>query len=695
MSVRAGRLGGMSAPVTTSPTAAVLARVIASMAGPAATPRADQIAAVEELVDHRRRVLVVQATGWGKSAVYWAATAALREQGAGPTLVVSPLLALMRDQIAAAGRAGLKAATVNSTNIDEWGQVLSDVRAGRVDVLLISPERLSNPSFAAQLPDLLASCGMLVIDEAHCVSDWGFDFRPDYQRLTRTLLSLAPGTPVLATTATANERVTTDVAEQLGEDTVTLRGSLARASLRLAVIPQLSPLERYAWVADALRSLPGSGIVYVLTVTETEKVSAFLRELGLDVEAYSGQTTNREELEDRLRDNQVKALVATSALGMGYDKPDLAFCIHLGSPASPVAYYQQVGRAGRALDDALAVLVPAEADERIWDYFATAGIPDESQVERILDALGDVPQSVNAVEAATGIRRGRLETMLKILAVDDSVQRVSGGWVATGKPWYFDAAKWTALRQVRSREADLMRSYAHGEGCLMRFLQQALDDPDPQPCGRCSVCTGTLPDPGAHASEEAIDAARRFFRGQDVIVEPRKLWPTGLPDRKGKITFMAPGRALAFADDPAWKDDLATLWRGDQPASPAILDAMVEVLKRWSKTWRRPVAVVAMPSRRYPTLVSSVAEHLATIGRLPLVEALEVTGPPPTADAASAVRAKDLLYRTVLRPGTAFDGPVLLVDDTIRTRWTVTVAGSLLADAGATQVLPLAIHQLA
>ena len=684
----------MSAPATSTGSAAVLGRVITTMAGPDATPRDDQVLAVEELVEHGRRVLVVQATGWGKSAVYWAATAALREQGAGPTLVVSPLLALMRDQISAAERAGLKAATVNSTNLDDWGTVMADVREGRLDVLLISPERLANPSFAAQLPGLLASCGLLVIDEAHCVSDWGFDFRPDYQRLTRTLLSLAPGTPVLATTATANERVTADVAAQLGEDTVTLRGSLARASLRLAVVPQLTVLERYAWVAQALRSLPGSGIVYVLTVAETERVTGFLREQGLDVAAYSGQTPNREQLEDRLRANEVKALVATSALGMGYDKPDLAFCVHLGSPGSPVAYYQQVGRAGRALDDALAVLVPAEADERIWEYFATAGIPDEQQVERILDALGAEPQTVPALEAATGMRRGKLESTLKILAVDEAVERRSGGWVATGRAWYFDEAKWAALRRVRAAEADLMRSYAHGEGCLMRFLQQALDDPDPQPCGRCSVCTGDLPAPGAHPDREVVAAAARFFRGQDVVVEPRKIWASGLPQRKGRIGFLAPGRALAFADDPAWADELGRLWQRDAPAPPEVLAAMVEVLKRWSPSWQRPVAVVAMPSRSYPTLVGSVAAHLADVGRLPLVEALAVTGPAPAVDASSATRAKDLLRTTTLQPGTAFDGPVLLVDDRIRSRWTVTVAGSLLAEAGATAVLPLALHQL-
>ncbi|HEY0237250.1 MAG TPA: DEAD/DEAH box helicase [Friedmanniella sp.] len=679
--------------MTTSSAAAVLERVIAAMAGPEARPRPDQVRAVEELVDRHRRVLVVQATGWGKSAVYWAATAALREQGAGPTLVVSPLLALMRDQIAAAERAGLRAATINSTNLDAWSQVLTDVRAGAIDVLLISPERLANPAFAAQLPDLLSSVGLLVIDEAHCVSDWGFDFRPDYQRLTRSMLGLAPGTPVLATTATANERVTADVATQLGDDTVTLRGSLARASLTLSVVPTMSVLERYAWVAEALRSLPGSGIVYVLTVAETLRVSAFLTEQGLDVAPYSGQSQDREALEDRLRDNQVKALVATSALGMGYDKPDLAFCIHLGSPSSPVAYYQQVGRAGRALDDAVAVLVPAESDERIWEYFATAGIPDAAQVERVLDVLGTEAQSLPTIESATGMRRGRLEGLLKVLAVDDAVERRAGGWVATGRGWYYDEAKWSALREVRAAEADLMRSYAHGEGCLMQFLQLALDDPDPHRCGRCSVCTGRLPAPGARPSEDAVAAARTFFRGQDVIVEPRKLWPGGV-ERKGKISFLEPGRALAFADDPAWSAELARLWRSDEAAPAVVLDGCVEVLKRWSKTWQRPVAVVAMPSRRFPRLVTSVAEHLARVGRLPLVDALEVGGPPPAVDASSAARAKDLLVRTRTREGVSFDGPVLLVDDTIRSRWTLTAAGALLADIGATRVLPLALHQL-
>jgi ATP-dependent DNA helicase RecQ len=683
---------------TATQTAEILDRTIRSVAGPQARAREGQVRAVSALVDERKRVLVVQATGWGKSAVYWGATAALRESGAGPTLVVSPLLALMRDQIAAAERAGLRAATINSTNVDDWELTFSDLDADRLDVLLVSPERLGNPRFADRLPQLLSRCGLLVIDEAHCVSDWGFDFRPDYQRLTRALLALAPETPVLATTATANQRVTADVARQLGQDTVTFRGSLARSSLRLAVVPELAPLERYAWVAEALRVLSGSGIVYVLTVAEADRVAGFLNEQlqdeELHVAAYTGQTENRTELEDQLRDNRVKALVATSALGMGYDKPDLAFCIHLGSPASPVAYYQQVGRAGRALDEAVAVLVPSVSDERIWEYFATAGIPDPDQVDRVLDVISAEPQSESAISTATGIRPGRLSTLLKILATDDAVDKVSGGWLATGKGWTYDDRKWSELRRVRAAEADLMRHYAHGDGCLMQFLQQALDDPDPSPCGRCSVCTGQLPAPGARPDPDTVRAAQRFFRGLDVVIEPRKLWPSRVDGVKGKINFLAEGRAIAYADDPAWQQTLAGLWQRDVDAPQEILDAAVEVLKRWSRGWQRPVAVVPMPSRRFPTLINSVAVHLGRLGRLPVVDALQIVGRRPTDDAASATRVRELLDGLALRPDVTFDGPVLLVDDTIRSRWTMTVAGKLITDAGATAVLPFAVHQL-
>ena len=672
-----------------------LERVLAAMAGPEARPREDQRTAVRALVEGHANVLVVQATGWGKSAVYWAATSALRAAGKGPTLVVSPLLALMRDQVSAANRAGLTAATVNSTNADDWDDILDELKAGRIDVLLVSPERLANPRFAKLLPGLLAAAGLVVIDEAHCISDWGFDFRPDYQRLARTLVGVGAEAPVLATTATANERVTIDVAKQLGAGTITIRGSLARSSLRLGVVPGLTALERYGWVADALAEATGSGIIYTLTVAESERLAGFLQSCGFDVAAYSGGLApeRRERIEDQLRRNELKAVVATSALGMGYDKPDLAFCIHVGSPSSPVAYYQQVGRAGRALDDAMAVLLPAETDEQIWEYFATAGVPDEERVTAILGALADGPMTVPSLELATSIRRGRLEGLLKILAVDDAVERSGSSWSATGTPWVYDAERWDALAAVRAREAGLMRSFARGEGCLMRFLQEALDDPAPTDCGRCSVCTGMLPPPGARPSAERVEAARVFARGRDVVIEPRKMWPSGV-GRKGRIVGCEEGRAMAFADDPGWTTELRSL--RDEPAPPAVLDGLVAVLTRWRSGWgKRPVAVVPMPSLAHGRLNRSLAEHIGAVGKLPVIDALGRSGPTVAPDAPSGAKVSALTAGMQRRLGVDVPkGPVLLIDAQYRSGWSMTVAASLLREAGATAVLPLVLHQL-
>ena len=678
--------------------------VLARLAGPDAKPRADQLDAVHAVLQPASRVLVVQATGWGKSAVYWAATHAMRSAGSGPTLVVSPLLALMRDQVAAAERAGLKAATVNSTNIDDWDDVFQRLDDDAVDVLLVSPERLGNPRFAARLVQLLSRVGLIVIDEAHCISDWGFDFRPDYQRLARALLS-TPTASVLATTATANERVTHDIGQQLGAGTVTFRGTLARTSLTLSVVPGLSPLARYAWIADALTQLPGSGIVYVLTVAEADRLTAFLRSCGHAVDAYTGQidADTRLQVEDRLRHNQVKAVVATSALGMGYDKPDLGFCVHVGSPSTPVAYYQQVGRAGRAVAHAEGVLLPSDADERIWDYFATASIPDPQTADKVLACLAGAGRGLLEIEAQTGVRRGRLEALLKILAVEGVVIKDGAAWKATGQTYVHDTAKWAALARVRQQEADIMRQYANGQGCLMAYLQTALDDPSPMPCGRCSVCTGHLPYPGLTPSQDKLIAARDFLRGMDVPIEPRKRWPAGV-SRKGNIQSFEAGRAVAFADDPAWAKELQALRVSGALASPGgdvsepclpeeLLAGALATLGRWAKVWgHRPVCVVPLPALRM-SANQQLALHISQKGRLPLHDVLSWTGPAAPDDAASTPVVAHLESVIRLLPGASLpDGPVLLVATEVRTRWAATVAAALLRENGASQVLLLALH---
>jgi len=467
------------------------------------------------------------------------------------------------------------------------------------------------------------------------------------------------------------------------------------------VVPGLSPLQRYAWIADALEQLPGSGIVYVLTVAEAERLTAFLRSCGHAVDAYSGQidADQRLKVEYRLRHNQVKAVVATSALGMGYDKPDLGFCVHVGSPSTPVAYYQQVGRAGRAVAHAEGVLLPSDADERIWDYFATASIPDPQTATKVLQSLGGDARSLIEIEADTGVRRGRLEALLKILAVEGVVDKEGSAWHATGVPYEHDTAKWAALAQVRQQEADIMRQYAHGQGCLMAYLQSALDDPSPAPCGRCSVCTGQLPFPGLTPSQDKLLAARDFLRGMDVDIEPRKRWPAGV-GRKGAIRGFEAGRAVAFADDPGWVSELQALrlasrgeGKGYGYVPPELLDGAVATLGRWAKNWpARPVCVVPLPA---PDMAANrvLAEHIARKGHLPVHDVLSWSGESAPDDSASTPVVAHL--ETVIRMANDAAlpaGPVLLVASTVRTRWAATVAAALLREQGASQVLLLALH---
>jgi ATP-dependent DNA helicase RecQ len=673
--------------------------------------REGQLEAVEALVGERRRVLVVQRTGWGKSAVYFVATALRRGQGAGPTVIVSPLLALMRDQVAAAERAGIRAVTMNSANAQEWGAVSAALARDEVDVLLVSPERLNNPRFRdEQLPDLAARCGLLVVDEAHCVSDWGHDFRPDYRRIRDLLASLPDGTPVLATTATANARVVTDVGEQLGvggHDVLTLRGGLARDSLRLGVMRLTSPEQRLAWLLAHLDSLPGSGIIYTLTVAAAEDVAVALREAGHAVRSYTGRTdpADRERLEAMLRDNEVKALVATSALGMGFDKPDLGFVLHLGAPSSPVAYYQQVGRAGRATERADVLLLPGPEDKEVWAYFASASMPRQEQADAVLRALAQSsrPLSTVALEAVVDIRRTRLELLLKVLDVDGAVQRVPGGWASTGAPWEYDAERYERVAAARRREQDLMVAYEQTDGCRMAFLQESLDDPTTAPCGRCDGCAG--PWFPTEVPEVALTTARGRLERAGVELEARAQWPSGM-DRlgvplKGRIPAeeaMDPGRAVARLTDLGWGQRLRAWLRSeDAPAPSELLRACVPILRDWG--WaQRPVAVAMVPSRTRPLLVESVARGLAEMGHLEWLGALDLVdgGPVGEAGGNSAFRLAGVWGRIAvgesLRSAAGrLDGPVLLVDDVASSRWTITVAAQALRAAGAPAVLPFVL----
>ncbi|CAJ1509874.1 RecQ family ATP-dependent DNA helicase [[Mycobacterium] holstebronense] len=680
--------------------------ILEQLAGPQARLRDDQWAAIEALVVARRRALVVQRTGWGKSAVYFIAAKLLRASGNGPTVIVSPLLALMRNQVAAAERAGVHAATINSSNVTEWADVQRRVTAGELDVLLVSPERLNNPDFRDEvLPALAARAGLVVVDEAHCVSDWGHDFRPDYRRIRTLIAELGADIPVLATTATANDRVVDDVAGQLGVgggDTLVLRGGLDRESLRMSVVQAGGPAQRAAWIGTHLEKLPGSGIVYTLTVAQAHDVATDLRAQGFVVAAYTGSTdsADREQLEADLLANRVKALIATSALGMGFDKPDLGFVIHLGAPSSPIAYYQQVGRAGRATASAEVILLPGAEDSDIWRYFASLAFPAEALVRKVIGELSsDQPLSTPALEARVDLNRSRLEMVLKVLDVDGAVRRVKGGWLGTGAAWTYDEQRYRKLDELRRAEQQAMLDYQSTDGCRMSFLRAQLNDPQLQAgerCGRCDNCAGPRFD--AEVDSAAAAATRERLMRPGVEITPRRQWPSGLAqlgvELSGRIADgPEPGRVIGRLTDLGWGARLRRLLdEPDREVPDEVVRAAVSVLAGWG--WQsRPTAVLGLDSATHPVLIGSLADRLAELGRLTRLDTLRYAPHRRATTAANSAYRVAALQDCWLPPAElpAGVGPVLLVDDVTDTGWTLTMAARVLRAAGAPQVLPFAL----
>ena len=651
--------------------------------------RPGQLEAISALVGDRRRCLVVQRTGWGKSAVYFIATRLMRDLGSGPTLIVSPLLALMRDQIQAAGRLGLTATTLNSSNSEDWDEVENAILAGSADLLLVAPERFNNPRFRENvLGHLLGKAGLLVIDEAHCISDWGHDFRPDYRRLARVAALLPAGVPVLATTATANHRVVADIEEQLGPQLLTLRGSLSRQSLELSALRLDSQSARLAWLAKIVPELPGTGIVYTLTVRDAKRLSRWFNAKGISALAYDGSMENAErlEVEDALRSNAVKVVCSTSALGMGFDKPDLSFVIHFQSPGSPVSYYQQVGRAGRAIEHATGVLLAGEEDQNIWDYFLQTSLPVQAQANEVVGALAREADwmTIGDLEAVVNLRRSRLEGLLKVLEVEGAVEKERGRYRRTLARWTFDAARFARVRALREAEQAAMREYAGTRTCRMRFLQGQLDDDNAVDCGRCDNCLGQPLTAAVTAAE--LSEASRFLRNTEVVIEPRKVGVA-------RDCLVEQGAALCTLSDGGWGDSVLDAKRAQRLPKEDMLEAFAERVRRWSPQ-PRPTWITYIPGLDpHRQLVRDLAQDLGRRLQLPVrpaVVKVRVTEPQKLMQNSKQQAAN---IRGAYRVETALisTDPVLLVDDIVDSRWTMAVVGEQLREAGSGPVFPVAL----
>ncbi len=710
--------------------------LLKAMLGPSAEFREGQWAAIDQIANQRRRLLVVQRTGWGKSIVYFLATKILRDAGAGPTLLISPLLSLMRNQILATEKLGVRAATIHSENVEEWGEVETALARNELDLLMVSPERLANPQFMKKLlPLLQGRVGLFVVDEAHCISDWGHDFRPDYRRILQVMKLLPAGVPVLCTTATANDRVVRDIESQIPQLHV-LRGPLVRSSLRLYNIRLAHQSDRLAWLAHFLPQLPGNGIVYCLTIQDARRVAAWLQQNNISARAYHAdlEAAGRVEIEGQLLRNEVKALVATVALGMGFDKPDLGFVIHFQRPGSVVAYYQQVGRAGRAVDSAFGILLNGAEDDEISDYFIRTAFPPVDVMQGVLAAVEERgPLTVDDIGAELNQNRGAIEKALKLLEVDGAVAHDKLGYVPTGLAWQPDVARFEQVTRLRREEVEQMRRYVEHKGCLMEFLARALDDPNAAPCGKCMNCTKhterrTVP---VSLTQAAVD----FLRGDALVLEPRLRWPKPLLSELAKVFPDAlerfdesnrpktiipervraePGRVLCIYGDSGWGEEVARCKYKTGVFENALVDAAVSLIRDKWKPQPFPEWITAAPSRTHPTLVADFARRLAERLDIPLVAvihkqrenqpqkemrngvqqlrnvlgAFDVAGEKPSGVLQSAAWSAGRFLGHV---GEIPKGPVLLVDDVVDSGWTLTLLSVMLRLRGSGPVYPFAL----
>lgn len=657
--------------------------------------------AIRHIVEGRGRLLVVQKTGWGKSFVYFIATKLLREGGNGPALLISPLLSLMRNQVQAARCMGLRAEAIHSENPSDHAGIEAKLLHNDVDILLITPERFANQRFRSQvLAPVAGQISLLVIDEAHCISDWGHDFRPHYRLLERIVKTLPPNLRLLATTATANNRVMEDLAAVLGPKLDVSRGDLSRHSLTLQTINMPSQAERLAWLAEHLTTLDGHGIIYTLTIRDANQVANWLKSQGINVAAYTGKTGGREALEQALLNNEVKALVGTTALGMGYDKPDLAFVIHYQAPGSVVHYYQQVGRAGRSLDTAYGVLLSGDEETDITDWFIESAFPTRREVANVIAELEAEANGLSVPEllSRVNVSEGRIEKTIDLLSLESPapIAKVGSKWQLTAanlsESFWQRADRLTALR--RDEQHQMQEYVGLSFGQHMTFLVKALDGDSR------AVRPPTLPALSANVDPALVREALDFLRRTNLPIESRKKWPDyGMPHYHARGHIAAshqaqPGKALCIWGDAGWGSLVRQGKYRDSRFADDLVAACVKMIHEWNPQ-PAPTWVTCVPSLRHPDLVPNFAQRLSAALGLPFYKVLEKTDnrPEQKTMANSTQQARNIDGSLALNDQSVPHGPVLLIDDMVDSRWTLTVSAWLLRRGGSGEVWPMALSQ--
>lgn len=683
---------------------------------PAAEFHDGQFQAISQLVEYQSKLLVVQKTGWGKSAVYFIATKLLRMQGKGPTIIISPLIALMRNQIERAGQLGLKVVSINSSQSQDQNQAAKQqIINQNVDAVIISPEQLANDEMIEDvLSHIISNIGLFVVDEAHCISDWGHDFRPDYRRIVRVLQHMPTNMPILATTATANHRVITDINQQLGRYLQTIRGDLKRNSLYLQNIPISSRAERMAWLAEKISQLEGSGIVYVKTVRDCDLLADWLNHNGIQSAGYHGGTKGENEdykdqerirLEQALLSNNIKVLVATSALGMGFDKPDLSFVIHFQLPGSIVEYYQQVGRAGRGIDHAYGILMNGAETQEIQSYFIQNAFPKEDEIEQLLNAIeAHDGLKISEIEVKTNLKNSRIKAVLKFLSVESPSPIYKDGqkrYYRNDQEYRLPYERIERISKIKDQEWKQLIDYHQYKSCLMKELTSALDDPLAEDCGNCMNCAPNRKI-STDVKRDLVLTAAEFVKMRYVKIKPKKqfgasnlmakeAFPSYQFSYKDKNLQASDGLALSRWKDGAWGDVVAE-GKKQGRFSDELLAPMVKMINSMQFD-QQPQWLTYVPSLRNPQLVKDFACRLAAELGIPCKDAIVMTSArPPQKTMQNSFKQSQNLDGAFEIDTTQVSGtPVLLLDDAVDSGWTFTVTAALLRRAGVQAVYPIAL----
>lgn len=435
------------------------------------------------------RVLMIERTGFGKSLCYqFPAT-----QFDGMTIVFSPLIALMRDQVQALARKGIAARYINSEQSEEENEaVIQDAVAGKIKILYIAPERQENEAWLEAVRNPQMRVSMIVIDEAHCISVWGHDFRPAFRRIVDLVQLQRKDIPVLACTATATLRVQNDIEAQVGGSLTTIRGNLMRPNFNLYVLKTQSEDEKMLWLAENINKLPGSGLIYTGTRTDAEIYARWLSYNGVEAVCYHAglEADRRKQIEQDLMSNRWKCVVSTNALGMGIDKPDIRFLIHTQVPVSPIHYYQEIGRAGRDGKPTEIILFYNEKkdangipeDYKLPKAFIDGARPDVSKYQKVIDAARLEPMGLVDLERATNLKRNQIRIIVADLIEQGIVREVVYDrrkiyeYQYNAKP--LDTAAFEKIRFAKLKDLDAMIGYIHTKRPRMEYLCGFLDDRD-------------------------------------------------------------------------------------------------------------------------------------------------------------------------------------------------------------------------